>query len=116
MIATYKALEGQSLYDICLQTYGTLDKLSNGVSAFWKFIQDNGIVNINNTIWTGKVFTFDTSLIYDAGTYQKNLDKDIVYATNEDLNMVNNILNPGLLTGGGVQIVTGGGDHILSNQ
>ena len=75
-LTTYTALEGQSIYDVCLQTYGTLDLL-------YKLIQDNDIDNVNRVELKGIVFTFDTSLIYDKGLYINNQSTSTIYATRE---------------------------------
>ena len=54
-IKTIKALYGQSIYDLCLQAYGTLDFI-------FKFIQENQISNINDTNLSGNTFIFDSTI------------------------------------------------------
>lgn len=62
---TYR--EGQSIYDLCLQVYGTLDQLV-------KFCQDNDVTDINAAPNKSE-YQYDTSLVkYDGN---KN-----IYTTN----------------------------------
>lgn len=59
-MTTYKAIVGQSIYDVCLQTYGSLDYL-------YKLLQDNGIESIDEPVMGGQVFQWDDSLVLDQG-------------------------------------------------
>lgn len=70
----YIARPGQSIYDICLQTYGTLDLLT-------KLCIDNGLDGIEDAFPIGKIFTFDASLIFNLANYKKNQNQSIFYAT-----------------------------------
>lgn len=70
----YTARPGQSIYDICLQTYGTLDLLI-------KLCIDNDISGVEDEFTIGKIFTFDSSLIFNLATYKKNNNQSIYYAT-----------------------------------
>ena len=63
-MSTYTAVTGQSTYDICLITYGSLDFLV-------KLVNDNGITDINNTALTGIAFTYDNSLIVNEILHQQ---------------------------------------------
>lgn len=47
---------GQSMYDLCLMTYGTLDRLV-------KLCDDNNIDNVNYLPRTGETLIYDDSLI-----------------------------------------------------
>jgi len=73
-IGQYKAINGQGLFDICLQVYGTLDLL-------YKLIADNGIDNVNITDLAQKVFIFDTTLIQNSALLKKNNIENVIYAT-----------------------------------
>jgi len=53
---------GQSIYDICIQTYGSLDLL-------YKLIQDNNLTNIDATLQPGTTLQWDSSLITDNSFY-----------------------------------------------
>jgi hypothetical protein len=53
---------GQSIYDICVQTYGSLDLL-------YKLIQDNNFPNINTTLQPGTTLQWDSSQITDNSFY-----------------------------------------------
>lgn len=61
MIATIESTNQQTMYDLCLMTYGTLDLLV-------KFCQDNGIYDINYVPPAPQTFQYDTSLITDQKT------------------------------------------------
>lgn len=55
---TYKATDGQSIYDVCLQTYGSLDYL-------FRLMQDNGITGLNESVVSRQQFTWDDSFVTD---------------------------------------------------
>lgn len=55
MIAEVTYRENQSVYDLCLQVYGTLDLLV-------KFCTDNDITDMSAAL-TKKTYTYDTSLV-----------------------------------------------------
>lgn len=83
----YIAVTGQSLYDVCLITYGSLDFLL-------KLANDNGITDLNNTALTGIAFSYDSSLIANQAINQ---------ALNQQINQqygTANLQNTGI--GGGV--------------
>lgn len=54
----YSAIAGQSIYDVCLQTYGSLDFL-------YKLIQDNDIAGVNVPVLSRQQFVWDDSLVLD---------------------------------------------------
>lgn len=54
----YYSKEGQSVYDICLQVYGTLDKLT-------KLLQDSNFPNVNTYPVSGTLFIFTPNLTSD---------------------------------------------------
>ena len=64
MISTYTAVTGQSLYDVCLIVYGTLDLLL-------KLATDNGIADLNSIALTGTTFTYDNTLIANPVLHQQ---------------------------------------------
>lgn len=74
MLQKTKSFEGQSLFDVCLMTYGSLEYM-------YKLIQDNNIDSINENNLSQKEFTFDTSLINDSLLYSKNINTNTVYST-----------------------------------
>jgi len=69
----YKAIDGQSIQDVCLSTYGSLDYI-------YKLIQDSGVSNLDYVVKTGDVFYYDLSL-----TVNNNINRTrygyIAYAT-----------------------------------
>lgn len=81
MISYYTARKGQSLYDVTLQVYGTLDLLKNGVSAVQQIIADNSLANINADSLQQISITYNTDLIADNAMFNQNADNAIYYAT-----------------------------------
>lgn len=66
----FTAISNSTLYDVCLNCYGTLDYLT-------KLIIDNGILNINQYPYNGQQFSFDESLVANQSIQNLN----IKYAT-----------------------------------
>jgi hypothetical protein len=81
MIQSFSAVNGQSLFDVCLNTYGTTDLL-------YKLLQDNNISDLDYTPVSGQVFTYDDSLIIDQGIQNFFNQTGVIYAT--DINIINN--------------------------
>jgi len=71
---TCTAVEGQSLYDVCLNTYGSLDFLL-------KMLQDSGVSDINQSPHSGQVFSFDPQLVVDQGINRQLTVTNTRYAT-----------------------------------
>ena len=59
----YKSNEGQSVSDICIQTYGSLDYLS-------KLMSDNNIDDINSIIPSNTPIYWDIDLCVDKQLYE----------------------------------------------
>lgn len=74
MIRTYKAVDGQNIYDVCLMTYGTLDQLP-------KLLSDNLFPGVNNYPFSGQVFTYDDTLVYNQNVSISNVNNGINYCT-----------------------------------
>ena len=53
---TYTATNGQSILDVCLNTYGTADYI-------YKLIKDSGYSDLDIIPKTGDVFIFDEKLV-----------------------------------------------------
>jgi hypothetical protein len=66
MIQNYDAVEGQSLLDVCLNTYGSLDLLL-------KLIMDNGVEGIADDPTTGDNYSFDSDLISESTSNQLSI-------------------------------------------
>lgn len=64
MSVTYRAVTGQSLYDICLITYGDISKIG-------KLASDNGISDLNDINLTGITFTYDNSQVVNQILHQQ---------------------------------------------
>jgi hypothetical protein len=71
---TYKAIAGQSIYDVCLQTYGTLDLI-------YKMMQDNGVNGLNEPVLSGQAFVWDESLVQDQQLNAAFVASGKIYAT-----------------------------------
>lgn len=60
-MSSIQSINQQTMYDLCLMTYGTLDRLI-------KFITDNNILDVNYIPLLPQVFVYDPSLITDGKT------------------------------------------------
>lgn len=75
MLKNYKAVNGQSIFDICLNTYGTLDRLI-------KQLVDSGAgQGVNDIPASGQVYVYDDDLIEAAAVNQAYLLTSTRYAT-----------------------------------
>lgn len=74
MIQNYRSLEGQSIYDVCLMTYGTLDLL-------YQLIKDNNYTNVNFVPAAGTVFTWEDTLVIDEKVFITNQTLGVSYST-----------------------------------
>ena len=95
---SYKAKGGQSIYDVCLQTYGDLKYL-------FKLMLDNGISNLNQSDVANIVFIFDPNLIVDVSIYNSNFNQNTFYYSSAQSNK--------LQTDGGEDLETDGGDKLI---
>lgn len=71
----FTAVYGQSIFDVCLNCYGSLDLL-------YKLIQDSGIDSVNDTPRSGQKYTYDDALVVDQNIFQQTTLSGIKYATN----------------------------------
>jgi len=79
---SYYAVNGQSLYDICLNTYGTLDYIV-------KLMLDNNISGLGYVPLSGQQFIYDSTLVDDQQITQLNY----IYATGTSDTIINNSRN-----------------------
>jgi len=70
----YYAKPNQSIYDVCLQLYGTLDFLT-------ELLRKNNFNELNNVDATGLTFIFDTNKVKNKKINDHNLMNNIYYAT-----------------------------------
>lgn len=66
----FSAVSNSTIYDVCLNTYGSLDFLV-------KLMMDNNFTGVNDFPANGQIFNFDETLI--ANQDVKNVN--IIYAT-----------------------------------
>lgn len=71
---TYKAINGQSIYDVCLQTYGSLDYL-------FKLMQDNAFAGLDEIVISGQEFFWDDSLVINQQVNAAFLATGQLYST-----------------------------------
>ena len=80
----YKSIDGQTIYDVCLMTYGDLNYLT-------KLITDNvnsyKVANPNSDtpIYSGQIFNWDNSIAVNANTNQYLYNNNINIATRDDI-------------------------------
>jgi len=74
MQQNFNAANGQSLLDVCLNTYGTTNLL-------YKLLQDNAIPNLDYTPVTGQPFLYDDNLVIDQAINQYTSRTNTYYAT-----------------------------------
>jgi hypothetical protein len=79
MIKQYTAHQGQTIYDVCLMTYGSLGSL-------FKLMQDNSFPGVNNYPYAGQKFNWDDTLVFDEKVYITNSTAGINYATRQGIN------------------------------
>lgn len=70
----YKSINGQSLMDVCLSTYGNLDFML-------KLIQDNDIPNINYRPTSGQIFLWNETVNIDETVNRVSHNGNIAYCT-----------------------------------
>lgn len=73
-MTTFTAIAGQSIYDVCLQTYGSLDFL-------FKLMQDNSIAGLNVGVLSGQSFIWDETLVVNQQLNSAFASSGINYAT-----------------------------------
>lgn len=71
MIREFRAVDMSTIYDVCLNTYGTLNYLV-------KLMVDNGFAGVNLYPVAGQIFKYDDTLVYGL-TQQKS--NTVNYAT-----------------------------------
>jgi hypothetical protein len=80
MLKNYKAVNGQSIFDVCLNTYGTLDRLI-------KQLVDSGAgQGVNNIPASGQVYVYDDELVEAQSVSQAYLLTNVRYATAKGTN------------------------------
>lgn len=70
-MAEFKAVDMSTIYDVCLNTYGTLNYLV-------KLMVDNDFNGVNEYPTAGQIFVYDETLVYGLAQQKNNTIK---YAT-----------------------------------
>lgn len=71
---TFIAISNCTIYDVCLNTYGTLDLLT-------KLMVDNNFPGVNFYPENGQIFVFDETLISNELIYNQAVLNNVKYAT-----------------------------------
>ena len=77
---TFSAVYGQSLADVCMNTYGSMD-------YFYKLLQDNNIQDANQLPSTNQKFVHDDTLVVDSLISRQVLSTNTIFATASSGNM-----------------------------
>lgn len=75
MLKNYSAVNGQSIFDVCLNTYGTLDRLIK------QLVDSGGTQGVNDVPVSGQVYVYDDDLVADQSVNQAYLLTGVRYAT-----------------------------------
>ena len=70
----YKAVDGQNLFDIVLNTYGAIEYI-------YKLIKDNNIENLNYKVKSGDVFVYDSDMVTDTTIFTNTTLSGVRFAT-----------------------------------
>lgn len=73
-MSTFNSFDGQSLFDVCLNTYGSLDYL-------YKLLQDSNVASINEPVKSNQQFNWDSTLIIDQAIYRTTTLTGKIFAT-----------------------------------
>lgn len=105
-MSIYVAKPGQSIYDVCMQVYGTLDQL-------YKLIQDNSLsgVGVESDALLGKNLVYDPSLTVNPAVFNNAYNQRTVYATNNPTTKITT--SDAILNDSGINILDDSGNQIL---
>ena len=70
---TYNCVNGQSFSDVCLNTYGTLDK-------YIKMLNDNSI-EADNVPFSGQPINWDETVVVNQTTRTQITQNNVIFAT-----------------------------------
>lgn len=89
-MTNYIAITGQSIYDICLQTYGTFDYLV-------KLMSDSGFASLEAKPYGGQIFVYDETLVANQPVTSSAQISSTIYSTAQSNrgNILTTITNEG---------------------
>ena len=100
----FEAIAGQSIYDVCLQTYGTLD-------FFYKLLQDSNVLNADAAVVSGQKFLWDDTLVQNQQVNNAFAASGIYYST--DIGQPALTILDAILTEDGFNIIQETGETII---
>jgi hypothetical protein len=101
----YRAISGQSLLDVALNTYGSLDN-------FYKLLQDNNVLNADEFVQGAQIFIWDDSLVQNQQQNAAYVASGIYFAT--EIGASDNTITEGLMTEDGFFILNESNQTILN--
>ena len=102
-MTVYTAIEGQSIWDVCLNTYGSFDYMV-------KLLTDNNVDNVNLYPINGQSYQWDETLTANQAVNQQAQNSGTIYATKA---LVNGSIYSIVQSGGGSKPISGssGGNY-----
>ena len=73
-MSTFNGVNGQSLFDVCLNCYGGLDN-------YYKLLQDSDVENADVSVKSNQLFNFDAEQIIDESVNRTTTLSGILFAT-----------------------------------
>ncbi len=73
-MTTFQGLNGQSIFDVCMNTYGSLDFL-------YKLLTESNVENIDQPVVSQQKFVWDETQTFDNAVLKKTTLSGIIFAT-----------------------------------
>ena len=102
----YKAVDGQNLFDIVLNTYGAIEYI-------YKLIKDNNIENLNYKVKSGDVFVYDSDMVTDTTIFTNTTLSGVRFATAWEPLFSISVSSHALLQENGFYLLQENGGNIL---
>lgn len=101
----FSAIDGQSLFDVCLNTYGSLDFM-------YKLLQDNAVASVKDEVATGQAFSWDDSQVINQQVNQAYAASGIFYSTS--ISSAEQTSESIIITEDGIEITDENGNIIIT--